>query len=128
MDKKEIGVLGEDFTARYYEKLGYEIKEKNYHSRYGEIDVIAENEEYIVFVEVKTRKAGSMVSPSQAVSRSKQKKIILTAMQYIGENDCFKQSRFDVFEIWQNEGRIFKFNHIEDAFDTGEFPAGYEIF
>ena len=63
MDKKEIGVLGEDFTARYYEKLGYEIKEKNYHSRYGEIDVIAENEEYIVFVEVKTRKAGSMVSP-----------------------------------------------------------------
>lgn len=128
MKVKEIGSLGEEFTARYFTKRGYEIKKMNYHSRYGEIDVIAENSEYIVFVEVKTRKADSMVSPSQSVSKAKQKKLILTAMQYLEECDSFKQSRFDVFEIWQNEGRIFKFNHIENAFDTEDFSPGYEIF
>lgn len=128
MDTKEIGSLGEEFTARYFAKRGYAIRKMNYHSRYGEVDVIAENSEYIVFIEVKTRKADAMVSPSQSVSKSKQKKLILTAMQYLSENDSFKQSRFDVFELWQNEGRIFKYNHIENAFDTEGFSAGYEIF
>ena len=60
-DKKKLGDRGEDYTARYLEKQGFHIVERNWHSRYGEIDIIAENEEYLLFVEVKTRRAGSMV-------------------------------------------------------------------
>ena len=60
-DKKKLGDRGEDYTARYLEKQGFHIVERNWHSRYGEIDIIAENEKYLLFVEVKTRRAGSMV-------------------------------------------------------------------
>ncbi len=128
MDKKKIGDLGESFAAEYFKKRGYSIAEMNYHSRYGEIDVIAENDEWVVFCEVKTRKASSMLSPADAVGKAKMKKLILTAMDYISKNDIEKASRFDVFEVWQNEGRIFKFNHIESAFDSEDFSSQYEIF
>ncbi len=128
MDKKAIGNKGEDFAAEYYRKLGYDIVAMNYHSRYGEVDVIAQNSEFIVFVEVKTRKDGTMVSPSQSVDYRKQKKLILTAMRYLTDTDSEKQPRFDVFEVWQHEGRIYKVNNIESAFDLEEFSDGYDIF
>ncbi len=128
MDKKDIGDLGEAFAARYFQKRGYTINKMNYHSRYGEIDVIAENDEWVVFVEVKTRKGSTMLSPCDAVGKAKQKKIILTAMDYLSKSESEKASRFDVFEVWQNEGKIFKFNHIEHAFDSEDFSSQYEIF
>lgn len=71
-DKKKLGDRGEDYTARYLEKQGFHIVERNWHSRYGEIDIIAENEEYLLFVEVKTRRAGSMVPGEAAVTAQKQ--------------------------------------------------------
>ena len=58
-DKKKLGDRGEDYTARYLEKQGFHIVERNWHSRYGEIDIIAENEEYLLFVEVKSRQHGA---------------------------------------------------------------------
>ncbi len=128
MDKKEIGSKGEAFAAEYYRKKGYDVVGMNYHSRYGEIDVIAENTTHLVFVEVKTRKGGARVSPSESVDRRKRNKLILTAMKYISDRDSEKQPRFDVFEVWQQEGRIYKVNCIESAFDTGEYTAGYDIF
>ncbi len=128
MNRKEIGDKGELFAAEYYRKLGYEIKEMNYHSRRGEIDVIAENEEFIVFCEVKTRKANSFQSPSEAVDCKKRENITLTAMQYIEKIQSDKQIRFDVFEVWQNQGRIFKFNNIENAFEAEDFSGRYDIF
>ena len=54
-DKKEIGNFGEDFTAKFLKKSGYKILERNYHSRYGEIDIIASKGAVLAFVEVKTR-------------------------------------------------------------------------
>lgn len=128
MQKKIIGDMGEEFTARCFESKGYKIAGMNYHSRYGEIDVIAENEEWIIFVEVKTRSSDTMLAPSVAVSKAKQKKLVLTAMQYLAENDSEKMCRFDVFEVWQNEGKIYRFNHIENAFDAEDFSSQYEIF
>lgn len=117
-EKRITGNLGEDFAENYFKKQGF-TTQRNYHSRYGEIDLIAQNDEYILFVEVKTRKAGTMVSPVEAVDYRKQQKIILTAEAYMSKNSCEKQPRFDIFEVWQNEGRIFKFNHIKSAFDAG---------
>lgn len=118
-EKRITGNLGEDFAGNYFKKKGFSIV-RNYHSRYGEIDIIAENEEYMLFVEVKTRKAETTVSPAEAVDIKKQKKICLTATDYMSKRGCEKQPRFDAFEVWQINGRIYKFNHIEAAFDYVE--------
>lgn len=128
MDKAEIGKKGEDFAAEYFRKLGYEILCRNYHSRYGEIDIIVSEGNIIAFVEVKTRKADSMVSPTYAVTPQKRKKLMLTAVDFIQKHSLDLQPRFDVFAVWQNEGRIYKFNHFESAFDFEDFSGRYDIF
>lgn len=123
-----LGKKGEDFAANFLEKIGYEIIERNFHSRYGEIDIIAKKDEYIAFVEVKTRKADVKYAPSEAVTYTKQKKINLTALTYIVKNDVSLQPRFDIIEVMSNEGRIYKVNHIENAFDAIDFGGQYDIF
>ncbi len=116
-EKAAIGKLGEEFAESYFLKKGYTVT-RNFHSRYGEIDLIAENDEYILFVEVKTRKDSSMTAPKESVDFYKQRKIIATAKSYLMKNETEKQLRFDVFEAFQYNGRIYKFNHIESAFDA----------
>lgn len=123
-DKKEIGDKGEDFAASYFHKQGYEIKARNVHSRYGEIDLIAENGDTVVFVEVKTRSHDSLDRAAEAVTPAKQRKIVLTALQYISKNNCEKNFRFDVFEVYHADGRIYKFNNIENAFEGSDFGDG----
>ena len=123
-DKKEIGDKGEDFAASYFQKLGYEIKARNLHSRYGEIDLIAENTDTVVFVEVKTRSHDSLDRAADAVTPLKQKKIILTALDYISKSNTDKIMRFDVFEVYHANGRIYKFNHIKNAFEGSDFGDG----
>ena len=68
------GAFGEEWVARYLQKKGWEILERNYHSRYGEIDMIAVDGPYIVFVEVKTRSADSIAGPLEAVTPGKRKR------------------------------------------------------
>ena len=128
MERSLIGKSGEDFCEEYYRKKGYGIREKNYHSRYGEVDLIAEKENLIVFIEVKTRSEKTVETPSASVTKSKQKKLILTAMKYMENEPVSVFSRFDVFEVWQKEGRIYKFNSIESAFDADDFSGRYDIF
>ena len=123
-DKKVIGDKGEDFAASYFEKQGYKIKARNVHSRYGEIDLIAENEDTVVFVEVKTRSHDSLDRAADAVTPLKQKKIILTALDYISKSNTDKIMRFDVFEVYHANGRIYKFNHIKNAFEGSDFGDG----
>lgn len=123
-DKKEIGDKGEYFAASYFHKQGYEIKARNVHSRYGEIDLIAENGDTVVFVEVKTRSHDSLDRAADAVTPAKQKKIILTALHYISESNTDKIMRFDVFEVYHANGRIYKFNHIKNAFEGSDFGDG----
>ena len=128
MDKKTIGDKGESFAARLYEKSGYTVVKRNYHSRFGEIDLIAESDAEICFVEVKTRKLSSLGNPAEAVDFRKQKKLTLTAMKYLGEVENFKQPRFDVLEIWQQDGKIMKYNLIKNAFYADDFAGNYEMF
>lgn len=112
------GKAGERYTAKYLAKNGYKVIAKNYHSRFGEIDIIAENAEYIVFVEVKTREAGSQVSPVEAVTPSKQRKIISTARLYLSQYPTSKQPRFDVSAITTKNGKISDITYISNAFLT----------
>ena len=128
MSTKMIGDKGEAFAVKLYTKLGFTITEKNYHSRYGEIDLIAENEEFICFAEVKTRNHTSMGTPAEAVDYSKQKKLTLTALKYMSEKECYKQPRFDIVELWQQDGKITHYNLIENAFIAESFEGEYAIF
>ena len=62
MDKRLLGEYGEIIAARYLRKHGYIIVEGNYHSKFGEIDLVVEDKKYVVFVEVKTRSEGMKYS------------------------------------------------------------------
>ena len=128
MSKKAIGDLGENFAAELYEKSGYTVIKRNYHSRYGEIDLIAENDDTLCFVEVKTRNLTSLGTPAETVDYRKQKKLTLTAMKFLTETELFKQPRFDVLELWQYDGEIVRYNLIENAFSAEDFGGQYDIF
>ena len=128
MSRKTIGDLGESFAAEVYEKSGYTVVSRNYHSRYGEIDLIAENDDTLCFVEVKTRNFSSVGTPAEAVDYRKQKKLTLTAMKYLTEAECYKQPRFDVLELWQQDSKIVRYNLIENAFSAEDFCGQYEMF
>lgn len=116
------GVTGENIACRSLEKNGYIIRERNYRSAYGEIDIIAEKDGVMAFVEVKLRKKGSRVSGLESVSQSKQAKIIRTAMVYIGEKDCLLQPRFDVVSVVEYREDEFGVQHFENAFDAQNVP------
>lgn len=128
MDKRQIGDLGESFAASYYEKTGYKVVCRNFTCRGGEIDVIAENDDTLIFVEVKTRKADSLTEPKQAVDKRKIHRLTVAANCFLAEKESEKQIQFDVFEVWQNNGKVFKFNRIENAFEGEDFSGRYDVF
>lgn len=116
---REIGAKGEKAAASFLKKNGYKIVKKNYLSAHGEIDIIAESKNFLVFVEVKSRKNSdenfkNYGLPAEAVDKSKQKHIIYTARCYLQRYPTDKAMRFDVIEVYF--GKETKINHIEDAF------------
>jgi len=112
---KLSGKRGEDLAVFFLAKAGYSIVERNFYSRFGEIDIIAGKCDFIVFVEVKYRKNDLHSTPSMAVNFKKQEKMKKTALHYIGTNDIYdKDFRFDIIEI--TGVHEFKINHIENAF------------
>ncbi len=118
MLKNINGKIGEEYVEKYLKKKRYTIISKNFHSRFGEIDIIAENSKYIVFVEVKAREEGFKVHPLQAVTKSKQQKIILTTQIYLRKNPTQKQPRFDVASVICKDNKPVKLDYIENAFTT----------
>ena len=125
MDSQEKGRLGEKLAVDYLKSSGYDILDMNYHSRFGEIDIIAAHNRFIVFVEVKLRKENSLVSPSESVIKSKQRKIIKTAVQYLFKNQTQLQPRFDVIEIKITKDKYESINHIKNAFWQDESYSAY---
>ena len=120
-NRAEIGAFGEDFTVKYLKKQGYKILERNFHSRFGEIDIIASKKDVIAFVEVKTRGENAIYSPREAVDFYKQQKCVKTAQMYLVQNSVELQPRFDVSEILlekreDSKLKVKEHNYIENAF------------
>ncbi len=113
-----LGKWGEEKAAEYFRKNKYKVVAVNFRTRFGEIDLIAENKKTLVFVEVKLRKNSNFGEACEFVTKSKQKKIRLTAEFWLMNKDIKKDIRFDVVEIYAPEGISdnFTLNHIEDAF------------
>lgn len=115
MSVREKGRQGEQLASGFLARKGFDIIARNYHSRSGEIDIIAAGHGYIVFAEVKLRTKGAMVSGLEAVNLSKMRKIYKTACKWLYEHPTDAQPRFDVIEIIESE-KGFDFTHIENAF------------
>lgn len=98
---KEIGNTGELIAVEHLNSIGYKVIDRNFRSRFGEIDIIARDEKYIVFVEVKTRYTSIYGSPCEAVNYNKIVKLNKTAEYYILKNKLSKNYfRFDVIEVF----------------------------
>lgn len=113
------GAWGEALAAEYLQKKRYKVIATNYRSRFGEIDLIAVNRKYLVFVEVKLRKSDQFASAREFVDRRKQERIKTTAAMYLSEFSTELQPRFDVIEIYAPEGTATQnpeICHLEDAF------------
>lgn len=122
----EIGLFGENAAVDYLIKLGYEIIARNVICDSHEIDIIARDMRYIVFVEVKTRTVyhGSSIygTPASAVNKTKQTAIIKAAKSYLQTNYHRRLPRFDVIEVYVDKTgnglSLIKINHIPRAFGT----------
>ncbi len=113
MNKRALGDKAEHIAIDYLKKKNFDVLEKNYSAKCGEIDIIARKDDYIVFVEVKSRKNTDFGYACEAVTFSKQEKIRKTALLWLSYHHNELQPRFDVIEIYTESNTI---NHIENAF------------
>lgn len=115
----ELGVWGEEKAASFLERKGYRIIERNFHSRFGEIDIVAQTGEYLVFAEVRLRKTSRFGAPEETVDYRKQEKLRKTAEYYLMLHPTELQPRFDVLALYARNGEHtwpLSVRHITNAF------------
>lgn len=110
MNKRSIGTEYEELAQKYLVSQGYEIVETNFRNRRGEIDIIANEAEYLCFIEVKYRRDRQCGDPLEAVDYRKQKNIVQTALYYMMKNGLneWTPCRFDVVSVCGGQVRIIK--------------------
>ena len=116
MEEKHIlGKKGETIAKGYLLEKSYTILEKNWRYLKAEVDLIVQNDDFIVFVEVKTRSSSNYGDPESFVSGKQQKMIINAANEYIIKNNIEREARFDIISIIISNNTE-EIRHIEDAF------------
>jgi len=117
MDKKELGKKGEELALRFLKKRGYQIIERNYACKMGEMDIIAKEKDTLAFVEVKTRTSTTFGPPQLAVNPTKQKQLSKVALYFLKEKGIEEmKARFDVVAILLGP-KGAEIELIKDAFD-----------
>lgn len=112
MDKNKIGKLGENLAADFLIRNSYKVIAKNYHSRFGEIDLIAEKDELIYFIEVKTRTSQKFGPAEFSVDTNKRERILKTIQDYIFKNKTERGWAFGVVAVYLNmSSRMAKIKH-----------------
>lgn len=115
MNHLDFGAMGEKMAEAHLKAQGFRIRDRNWRFGKDEIDIVAEKGNYVVFVEVKTRKLGSLMSPVSAVNRAKRAFMIRAANIYMQRYDLDLNARFDIISI-ETDGDESQLEHIEDAF------------
>ena len=112
------GAWGEKAAQEWLEKQGWRTVQANFRTRFGEIDLIAENERFLVFFEVKTRKNDRFAAAREHVTAAKQARVIAAAEAWLQAHPSGLQPRFDVIEVYGEEGAPVppRINHLENAF------------
>lgn len=117
MKNQLTGRRGEDEAAQFLRGKGYTILKKNYRFRHLEIDIIAQKDSALIFIEVKTRSSDHFGFPEQALTRKQEKNIIESADHYVISRNWKGDVRFDVIAILTQQRDLDKrIVHIEDAF------------
>lgn len=118
MDRLSLGRHGEELACRHLAENGYRIIGRNYRTRLGEIDIIAEEQGTLVFVEVKTRSSGRFCDPVEAVGRAKCRQISRVALEYLEKEGRQNQpARFDVVGVTMKPDSRPQIETIKNAFD-----------
>ena len=118
MNSKKLGELGEELAISYLKKNGYEIKERNFRVKAGEVDIIAVDNDVLVFVEVKTRSSVAFGIPAEAVTYRKQQQISKVALVYINNHQLHNcDARFDVVSVLIVSTNNPQIDLIRNAFD-----------
>ncbi len=98
--RQQLGLRGEDLARAELERLGYQILDRRYRSRFGEIDLIARDEATVVFVEVKTKTDSKFGDPAEMVTLQKQRRLVSMAEEYVsGHALQSTPCRFDVVAV-----------------------------
>lgn len=117
MYNKNVGNFGEMLVITYLENLNYKILEKNYNTKFGEIDIIAKDKDEYVFIEVKTRTSNKYGMPSESVNINKEQHIQNSSKVYIFLNNLEnKYIRYDVIEVYFINKSKYYINHLKNNF------------
>lgn len=112
-DKIETGSLGENLAAEYLVKKGFKVVARNYRWKHAEIDLIVERENWLIFVEVKTRQSNAYGEPESFVTDDQRRLIYNAAEEYIFAVDWNGNIRFDIVSV--KPGPVPEIVHFEDA-------------
>jgi len=115
IDNYKKGQVGEDVVVEWLKKKGFKILERNFRSRWGEVDVVVEKNEVIVFVEVKTKSGERFGEPWEMVNRKKLEQIKRMAKMWCKKNKWDGACRIDVVGVWLDYGRVEKIKHWENV-------------
>ncbi|HEX73824.1 MAG TPA: YraN family protein [Dehalococcoidia bacterium] len=117
MKRKDTGILGEKLAKDFLKKWGYHIKETNYRCREGEIDIVARHKDFLVFIEVRTKKSLEFGSPEESITPTKMERLMTVASRYRHtHNDLPALWRIDVVAVELNqEGKLLRIKLIENA-------------
>ena len=100
VQRQQLGLFGEDIARAELERLGYQILDRRYRSRFGEIDLIAQDEATVVFVEVKTKTDSKFGDPAEMVTLQKQRRLVSMAEEYVSGHALHSTPcRFDVVSV-----------------------------
>jgi len=114
--RRDLGAFGERVAAAHLEAKGYRIRARNFRCREGEIDIVAEDGDCLVFVEVRTRRGDAFGTPAESVTAAKERRLLTVAKAYLQEHpDVPPDQRIDVVAIELSRGRLLAVQHIEGA-------------
>lgn len=116
MLQKVTGDSGEEKACKFLIEKGYNIRDRNYRYRRNEIDIIAQNEGQLVFIEVKTKSYHAFGPPELSVDQAKADRVMEAAENYIYENGWYGDIRFDIISITMLNEQVKEISHFEDAF------------
>jgi len=115
-NRQSLGRWGENLATEYLSRNGYTILQRNLHTPYGEIDIIAKQKESIVFVEVKTRRSDSYGYPEEAITPAKQSHLLAAAQSYLQSfSSADVNWRVDVIAIRCNKNTSPEIIHFENV-------------
>ena len=115
-DHHKLGTTGEVIAADYLQKEGFRILAKNFRYKKAEIDLIAQKDKLLIFVEIKTRSSDKFGFPEEFVSNRKIELFLMAAEEFILQKDWMHDIRFDIISISASGNGNFNIHHIEDAF------------